>query len=143
MEKLTESQEDYLEEIYLQVLRNGAAKVTDISKNLNVKKASVSGALNTLQKRGLINYAPYSQITLTLSGEHQAQKILQRHNTMTKFFVEVLGLSEKEAVENACRIEHSMTELLFEKAIKFYEIIKDYSERNEDFRESLEILKNK
>ena len=141
MEKLTESQEDYLEEIYLQVLRNGSAKVTDISNNLNVKKASVSGALNTLQKRGLINYAPYSQITLTLTGEHQAQKILQRHNTMTKFFIEVLGLTEKESVENACRIEHAMSEELFEKAIKFYEIIRDFSEKNEDFKKSLESLK--
>ncbi len=141
MEKLTESQEDYLEEIYLQVLRNGSAKVTDISNNLNVKKASVSNALNTLQKRGLINYAPYSQITLTLTGEHQAQKILQRHNTMTKFFIEVLGLTEKESVENACRIEHAMSEELFEKAIKFYEIIRDFSERNEEFKISLESLR--
>lgn len=142
MEKLTESQEDYLEEIYLQVLRNGCAKVTDISKNLNVKKASVSGALNTLQKRGLINYAPYAPITLTLSGEHQAQKILLRHNTMTKFFVDVLGLSQEESVENACRIEHAMSEKLFDKAIKLYNIIKDYAQKDESFKNALDSLKN-
>lgn len=141
MEKLTESQEDYLEEIYIQVLKNGFAKVTDISNNLNVKKASVSGALNILQKRGLINYAPYSQITLTEYGLAQAQKILKRHKTLTGFFVEFLGLSEKSAVENACRIEHAITEELFEKAVDFYELLKNYAEKNSDFRELVDMLK--
>ena len=48
MEKLSCSLEDYIEEIYSQVLKNGNAKVTEIAKSLNVRKASVTGALNTL-----------------------------------------------------------------------------------------------
>ena len=55
MKLLSRSQEDYLEEIYKQVLKNGQAKVTDISLALNVKKASVTGALNALADKKLIN----------------------------------------------------------------------------------------
>ena len=72
---LSRSQEDYLEEIYKQVLKSGAAKVTDISNALKVKKASVTGALIILAEKKLINYEPYSKITLTKEGEKLAQKI--------------------------------------------------------------------
>ena len=78
-EQLSHSQEDYLEEIYNQVLKNGYAKVTDISNALNVKKASVTGALNALASKKLINYEPYSKITLTKEGEEFAVKILNKH----------------------------------------------------------------
>ena len=53
MEKLSISLEDYIEEIYIQVLQNGHAKVTDIANKLNVKKASVSGALSILSEKNL------------------------------------------------------------------------------------------
>lgn len=65
MEKLSISLEDYIEEIYIQVLDAGHAKVTDIANKLGVKKASVTGAMNILAEKELINYAPYSPITLT------------------------------------------------------------------------------
>ena len=63
MEKLSVSLEDYIEEIYIQILKNGNAKVTEIANKLNVKKASVTGALNVLSEKKLINYAHYSPIT--------------------------------------------------------------------------------
>ena len=71
MEKiqLSQSQEDYLEEIYLEVLQHGYANVTAISNALNVKKASVTGALNQLSEKKLIYYSPYSKITITADGE--------------------------------------------------------------------------
>ena len=58
MEKLSHSFYDYLEEIYIQVLKHGFAKVTEISESLNVKKASVTSALNHLSEKGLIFYEP-------------------------------------------------------------------------------------
>ena len=73
MEKLSVSLEDYIEEIYNQVLKNGHAKVTAIAGTLKVKKASVTGALNILSEKKLINYAPYSPITLTPEGEKIAK----------------------------------------------------------------------
>ena len=74
MEKLSSSLEDYLEAIYNEVVKQGYAKVTDISNMLNVKKASVTGALNQLSSKKLINYMPYSSITLTPEGEKKAKK---------------------------------------------------------------------
>ena len=140
MEKLTESQEDYLEEIYLQVLRNGCAKVTDISKNLNVKKASVTGALNNLCEKGLVNYAPYSAVTLTVEGEKTAQKILLRHEVLTKFLQNILQLDAVEAAENACRMEHIMSEEMFKRIRLFSDYIQNYCNKNKEFEADLKKL---
>lgn len=85
MEKLSVSLEDYIEEIYNQVLKNGQAKVTAIAETLNVKKASVTGALNILSEKKLINYAPYSPITLTSKGEKIAKNILIKHENLSEF----------------------------------------------------------
>ena len=89
MNKLSQSLEDYLETIYTQTTTKGCAKVTDIANALNVKKASVTGALNVLCEKGLINYAPYSAITLTNEGKTEAEKILLKHKVMTNFFKNV------------------------------------------------------
>ena len=124
MEKLSVSLEDYIEEIYNQVLKNGQAKVTAISEALNVKKASVTGALNILSDKKLINYAPYSPITLTLEGEKIAKNILKKHEDISKFFIEVLNIPEKEAKETACKMEHIVSEKLFSNMNKLREFVK-------------------
>ena len=119
---LSRSQEDYLEEIYKQVLKSGAAKVTDISNALKVKKASVTGALIILAEKKLINYEPYSKITLTKEGEKLAQKILDKHENLREFFESVLGLSKEEASENACRMEHVLSEESYQRLKQFIEM---------------------
>lgn len=140
MIKLTQSQEDYLEVIYTESQKKGSAKVTDIANILNVKKASVTGALNNLCEKGLINYAPYSSITLTAKGEKAAKKILLRHEVMTNFFKKILDLSEEEAAENACRMEHIMSEEMFRRIHSFSHFIQDYSESNKEFKQQLKNL---
>lgn len=117
MEKLSHSQEDYLEEIYVQVLNNGFAKVTDIAKSLNVKKASVTAALIQLTNKELINYSPYSSITLTLDGEKQAKKILKKHKILNELFSEVLNLNDASQI--ACEVEHLISDKNVEKITKF------------------------
>lgn len=117
MEKLSHSQEDYLEEIYVQVLNNGFAKVTDIAKSLNVKKASVTAALIQLTNKELINYSPYSSITLTLDGEKQAKRILKKHKILNELFSEVLNLNDASKI--ACEVEHLISDKNVEKIIKF------------------------
>ena len=124
MEKLSVSLEDYIEEIYSQVLKNGNAKVTDIAKSLNVRKASVTGALNVLAEKKLINYAPYSPITLTVKGEKIAKSVLEKHEKIAEFFTEILGLDNKEAVEIACKMEHIVTEKVFENMTKLTDFVK-------------------
>ena len=142
MHKLTPSQEDYLETIYIESLKNGCAKVTDIAKLLDVKKASVTGALSCLSEKGLINYAPYAPITLTENGETEAKKILQRHEVMSLFLKKILYLSEEEAVLNACRMEHIMTEEMFERIKTFSCFIQDYCTKDKTFADKIKKLYN-
>lgn len=130
MEKLSFSLEDYIEEIYNQVLRNGQAKVTAIADALNVKKASVTGALNTLAEKKLVNYAPYLPVTLTNEGEKIAKKILEKHKNIAKFFTDVLNLSKDEALEIACKMEHIVSDNLFENMIK----LTNYAKENDNIK---------
>ncbi len=124
MEKLSVSLEDYIEEIYNQVLKNGQAKVTAIADALKVKKASVTGALNILADKKLINYAPYSPITLTGEGEKIAKNILTKHENLSEFFIEVLGADKEEALETACKMEHIVSDRLFNNMVKLTEYVK-------------------
>ena len=124
MEKLSVSLEDYIEEIYNQVLKSGQAKVTAIAEALNVKKASVTGALNTLSEKKLINYAPYSPITLTDDGEKIAKNILTKHENLSEFLIEVLGIEKQEALETACKMEHIVSDKLFSNMVKLTAFIK-------------------
>ncbi len=124
MEKLSVSLEDYIEEIYNQVLKNGHAKVTAIADALNVKKASVTGALNVLADKKLINYVPYSPITLTVEGEKIAGNILLKHEKLSEFFIEVLGIEKNEALETACKMEHIVSDRLFNNMVKLTRYVK-------------------
>lgn len=118
MQKLSVSLEDYIEEIYAQVLKNGQAKVTAIADAMGVKKASVTGALNILLEKKLINYAPYAPVTLTAEGENIAKNVLKKHKNLAEFFVEVLNTPHTEAVEIACKMEHIVSEKLFKNMMK-------------------------
>ena len=129
MDKLSFSLEDYIEEIYTQVLHNGNAKVTAIAESLGVKKASVTGALNVLADKKLINYAPYSPITLTAQGENIAKKILEKHQNLSEFFMCVLGAEKKEAAEIACKMEHIVSDKIFENMVKLTKYAKNSSEK--------------
>lgn len=124
MEKLSFSLEDYIEEIYNQVLKNGQAKVTAIADALGVRKASVTGALNVLSEKKLINYAPYSPITLTAQGEKIAKEVLKKHENLAEFFVEVLNIPRDEALEIACKMEHIVSDKLFDNMVKLTEYVK-------------------
>ena len=124
MEKLSVSLEDYIEEIYNQIKNLGKAKVTAIAQALNVKKASVTGALNVLAEKRLINYAPYSEITLTKEGEKIAKKILEKHEKLAEFFVEVLGADNSQALEIACKMEHIVPDKIFKNMVKLTKYVK-------------------
>lgn len=124
MEKLSFSLEDYIEEIYKQVLKNGQAKVTAIAEALGVRKASVTGALNILAEKKLINYAPYSPITLTAQGEKIAKEVLKKHENISEFFISVLNIPREEALEIACKMEHIVSDKLFENMMKLTDYVK-------------------
>ncbi len=110
--EISASLEDYLETIYIFSEEKQEVRASQIATHLNVKKSSVTEALQNLSKDNFINYRPYSPITLTTKGREAAQRILRKHNIVSAFFKEILNLSEDEATNTACKIEHVISDEL-------------------------------
>jgi len=129
---LSASQEDYLEAIYLLSKETGSARPKAIAEQMNVRAASVTGALRALKKKKLIQYEPYSAVTLTESGREIAILISGKHAALLHFFSQVLGIKEEEAEEFACTMEHSIPDHILERLICFAE----YTEKCPNFSAS-------
>jgi DtxR family transcriptional regulator, Mn-dependent transcriptional regulator len=123
-EGLSASLEDYLEVIHHLERSNRVARAKDIADQMNVQRASVTGALKALAGRGLINYSPYSYITLTAAGRTVAQDIIHRHETLKEFFIAALQLDAEDAEANACRVEHAIDPSAVDRLVRFLEFIK-------------------
>lgn len=113
--QLSESLENYLEAIFHIVNSKGAARAKDIALALKVNNSSVTEALRSLSKKGLVNYAPYDLITLTDDGKELAKVVVKRHETLEDFLTSVLSVEAEEAAEVACRMEHIVNENVIEK----------------------------
>ena len=118
MSNTTESLEMYLENIL--VLENTIARVRsiDIAHRTGYSKPSVSRAVKLLSNDGCIEVDVDGYITLTEKGKDIASKILDRHKIISDFFVS-LGVDEQTASEDACRIEHVISDESFEKLKMF------------------------
>ena len=103
---LSASLEDYLEAIYNLAAESGVARSKDIAELLAVSKASVTGALRLLKKKGLANYKPYDFVTLTKKGNDAAAEVAGKHRILKSFFTDVLGLKPETAQHAACKDEH-------------------------------------
>ena len=121
--QLSSSMEDYLEAITVLKKDKGVARVRDISLFLDVKKPSVTSALNVLSKKGLIVHEKYGYVELTFEGENIARAIKRRHDMLIKFLTKVLKVDRDIAKKDACRMEHTMSPETFEKLNKFIETI--------------------
>lgn len=127
---LTESQQMYLKAAYLIQQEKGAARVTDIARRLGVIKASVTAAMQALARRGLLNHAPYDLITLTDRGKTLAAGILRRYEAMRSFLIAVLGLDEKSAGEDACLLEHRVSDEVYRRLIDFVDCFETCPRQN-------------
>lgn len=107
---MTESLEMYLETISVLHERSHIARVTDIARELGVSKPSVHMALHELEKRGFIEHENYGEVFLTPSGREASSAIRDRHNILTAFLRDVLGVSPETAEKDACRMEHIISE---------------------------------
>ena len=114
--RLQESGEMYLESIYVLSKKTGAVRSIDISEYMGYSKPSVSRAVSLLKSGGYILMDEENYITLTPSGQEIAEKIYDRHTVLAGLLVR-LGVSEETAAEDACRMEHAISDESFE-AIK-------------------------
>lgn len=129
-DELSASQEDYLEAICHIAREKGAARAKDLSRWLKVTNSSVTGALQALAHKGLINYAPYDVITLTPKGRSAAENVISRHDVLRQFFTKVLVVDEDLAQEAACRMEHAMPAEILERFVRFFEFLEHCPHRS-------------
>jgi len=120
---LSSSLEDYLEAIFQIVREKQAARAKDIGSRLNVGRSSVTGALQSLAQRELINYAPYDAITLTDKGRTIAEELVRRHEVLRDFFVKVLAVDATDADTAACKMEHAISDSILERFVEFAEFV--------------------
>nr|WP_315021538.1 metal-dependent transcriptional regulator [uncultured Aminipila sp.] len=104
-----ESGEDYLETILVLHKRNDIVRSIDVASELGFSKPSVSRAMSILKKDGYIYMDERGHITLSDVGQTAAQSIYERHNNISQFLMEILGVSEENALKDACRIEHDLS----------------------------------
>ncbi len=123
--EMSSNQEDYLESIYKIIHQKEAVRVKDIAEDLGVRNPSVTSALQTLSREGLINYEPYGVITLTETGRRRAFMIYQKHCVIQDFFEHVLGIDSDEAARQACLMEHGMNDHIFKRVIQLMRLLFD------------------
>lgn len=121
--ELTESMENYLETILALEETHKVARAKEIAERLEIKRGSVTGGLKTLAEKGLINYEPYSYITLTPQGKRIAREVARRHAVLRDFLLNVLRVDPQAADENACRMEHAIDNTVMERLVCFIEYI--------------------
>ncbi len=116
-----ESGEMYLETILVLRKRRGQVKSIDIAKELNFSKPSVSRAVGKLKDEEYISVDSKGYIELTPKGEKIAKDIYEKHKVLTTFFTEVIKVSPEIAEEDACRIEHVISDETFQGLKKILE----------------------
>ncbi|MEX1306970.1 MAG: metal-dependent transcriptional regulator [Eubacteriales bacterium] len=108
--QIKESGEMYLEVMYNLFTDHGEIRSVDVAKALGYSKPSVSRAIGLLKKEGFIEQEPYGKITLTEKGFARAKMVADRHELLTEFLVKALGVSADTAEQDACRIEHIVSQ---------------------------------
>ncbi len=115
---IQESGEMYLETIFVLTSKKSAVRAIDICEHMGYSKPSVSRAMGILKKEALINVDESGHITLTDKGREIAESMYERHTIISRM-LESLGVDSETATEDACRIEHCISEASFEAIKKF------------------------
>ncbi|MCQ2354571.1 MAG: metal-dependent transcriptional regulator [Clostridia bacterium] len=110
---LQESGEMYLETILILSQQKNGVRAVDISEYMGYSKPSVSHAMGLLKNGGYITVADNGTILLTESGETLARKIFERHTFLTDFLIRI-GVAPEIASEDACKIEHDISDESFD-----------------------------
>lgn len=119
-----ESGENYLETILLLKNKNGSVRSIDVAVELGYSKASISRAMGILKENGYIDIDHGGYIEFTDKGKETAESIYERHRLITRYLRETLGIDFETADQDACRIEHVISQAAFDK-------IKEWVEKNQ------------
>ena len=117
---LQESAEMYLETIYQLLQERGSVRSVDVAVSMGYSKPSVSRAISLLKQGGYVLMGKDGALTLTPEGQARAEKIYERHTLITAFLVR-LGVDPAVAAEDACKIEHDISDESFEAIKRFAE----------------------
>ena len=120
---LQESGEMYLETIYVLSKANAHVRSIDISEHMGYSKPSVSRAVSILKQEGYITVDSDGFITLTESGQAVAEKIFERHTLLSGILIR-LGVSPETAADDACKIEHAISDESFDAIKRHIQITK-------------------
>jgi len=118
---LTPSFQDYLEIILKLSDDDTKVRVTDIAINLNISKASVTQAIDTLIGQGYVSKEKYGPVTLTRKGTLEAMKIINIHKVIREFLIKVLETDSDVADKDACLMEHIISPQTIERMISYLE----------------------
>lgn len=116
---MRESGEDYLETILLLKDKKNFVRSVDIATALDFSRASVSRAVKKLSEDGYVKMCDDGEIVLTEKGYAKASGVYERHRVLTSLFEKFFGVDPEIASDDACRIEHVLSEESFQKIKKF------------------------
>lgn len=120
---LTPVMEDYLEAIYDLDNEKKVVRVKDIAKRMDVKMPTVTSMLKTLSNRGLVHYEKYEYVELTRSGNDVGKEIRRRHGILLDFLTNILNIDHNTANEDACKMEHALSEATMDSLTDFMAFI--------------------
>jgi len=112
--KIRESAENYLETILVLYKKNGRVRSIDIANELGYSKPSISYAMKQFRENGYVEVDELGYISLTEQGKSIAERMYERHGILSEYLMSI-GVSEEVAAEDACRIEHVISDESFEK----------------------------
>ena len=118
---LHESGEMYLETIYVLSKKSSTVRSLDVAEEMNFSKPSVSRAIKILKVGGFVTVDENGYLSLTEDGKNIAKKIYERHRVLTQFLINI-GVTKETAVEDACRVEHYISDETFDALKNYFKI---------------------
>jgi DtxR family Mn-dependent transcriptional regulator len=111
---ISNESEEYLEAIYKLEQRDGLAKTMQLANELKVMPGSITNTIENLEKRKLVMHEPYKGVKLTEKGRKLALKVIRRHRLAERLLTDILHLDWSKVHDEACRLEHNLSETIVE-----------------------------